>query len=351
MKILYLYAEVMGYTMATIRSLLSLGFEIHLVHWDTRKLTPYEPEKNEKVFFYPRSSYPAGKLEKLVCDIKPDIVVVSGWMDKAYLGIAKLLKKRGIPIVVGLDAQWKRTYKKSMASMLGHAGYFKKYFSHVWVSGTYQYEYARRLGFEKEEIVYDLYSADLQIFNGCYSQNLEAKERNYPHRFLFVGRLEKTKAVDLLVDAWRMIDDRKKTWELLFIGNGALKEFLERQNDVVVRDFMQPEAFKEEIASAGCFILPSRYEPWGVVIHEFAAAGLPLICSNVCGAAQKFLINGYNGFTFASEDVNALAEKMLNIIESDDETLRRMGKCSHCLAQRVTPTTSAANLLSVVRKQ
>ena len=42
MKILYLYAEVMGYTMATIRKLSERGNEVHVVHWDHKKLTPYQ---------------------------------------------------------------------------------------------------------------------------------------------------------------------------------------------------------------------------------------------------------------------------------------------------------------------
>ena len=48
--ILYLYAEVMGYTISTIEQLCKLGYEIHIVHWDKRKFTPYKIDTNYKIF-------------------------------------------------------------------------------------------------------------------------------------------------------------------------------------------------------------------------------------------------------------------------------------------------------------
>jgi len=42
------------------------------------------------------------------------------------------------------------------------------------------------------------------------------------------------------------------------------------------------------LENSGCFILPSRYEPWALVIHEAACAGLPIICTNVCGTVDHF---------------------------------------------------------------
>ena len=43
------------------------------------------------------------------------------------------------------------------------------------------------------------------------------------------------------------------------------------------------------------FILPSKYEPWGVVVHEAACSGLPLILSDSVGSRNELLINNHNG--------------------------------------------------------
>jgi glycosyltransferase involved in cell wall biosynthesis len=235
-------------------------------------------------------------------------------------------------------------------TLLAKAGYLRRHFSHAWVAGAMQFEYARRLGFDKAEIVFDLYSADLNLFDTAYTdaKNVNgAKAGRYPHRFLFIGRLEEVKSVDVLAQAWQSLAGGRRDWELALVGHGSLKESLAGIEGVVLKDFMQPPQLRAELAAAGCFVLPSRAEPWGVVLHESAAAGLPLLCSNVCGAASAFLIRGHNGFAFKANDQYSLREAMQRVIALDDDALRAMGEASHRLAQRITPGSSAANLLSI----
>ena len=99
----------------------------------------------------------------------------------------------------------------------------------------------------------------------------------------------------------------------------------------------------------GCFILPSRNEPWGLVLHEFAAAGFPIICSENCGAVPMFVINNFNGYTFTPNNTEDLENQMLKIINSSDEELLKKSLCSHTMGQRITPEITAANFLSLSR--
>lgn len=348
MRVLFLHAEVMGYTMATIRELsLRYEVELHVVHWDKKKLTPYQHPSIVNVSFYGRSCYSTAGLKELALKVNPDLIVCSGWMDKGYLHVAKIFRKNDVPVVAGLDGHWNGTLKQRIAAFFSF--YLRRHFSHAWVAGANQFEFARRLGFKNKQVIFDVYSADIDSFNISYERSKLKKENQYPHRFLFVGRFEQVKAVDLLVEAWNRISDERNDWELHFIGNGSMKDYLQQQDFISVKDFMQPETLVDEIAQAGCFVLPSRSEPWGVVIHEFAAAGLPLLCSNVCGANQTFLINGTNGYSFESENVDSLARRMIRIIESSDKELLAMSESSHRLAQRITPSTAAANLISILR--
>ena len=348
MKILYLYAEVMGYTMATICELAERGNEVHVVHWDNKKQTPYKAPVVPNVFIYNRSELSVEQIKKLAKNIAPVVTVISGWMDMGYMSVAKQLRLEGLPVVVGFDDQWHGTLKQCVAIILGWLGYFSRFYSHAWVSGLYQFEYARKLGFEKNNIVYDLYSADLRLFNQAYNDSIEDKQYQYPHRFLFVGRFEPVKGLDVLLQAWQELGAKKGDWELHLIGNGSLKAQLDATTGVVIKNFMQPEKLMQEVANAGCFLLPSRGEPWGVVVHEFAAAGLPLIVSDVVGAASAFLISGLNGYSFKVNDPKALANRMHQIINMSDQELQAMALSSHALSQRITPETSAGNLLSVL---
>lgn len=289
-------------------------------------------------------------MESLVNNVEFDVAIASGWMDRGYLSMARKLRRRGVPVVCGIDGQWHGHAKQQVAALLGSLRFSDRYFSRAWVADAPQYAYARRLGFGHDEIIYDLYSADLAAFTRDESQSHTENENVYPQKFLFVGRFHEVKGVGSLLSAWERIGQARRDWRLCMIGNGPLNGMLSGVVEgIEIRDFLQPALLAREAATVGCFVLPSRDEPWGVVLHEFAAAGLPIICSDVCGAASAFVVNGWNGYIFRSLDANTLAEKMVKVIETDDATLREMERRSHQLADRITPETSAANLLSVVR--
>jgi glycosyltransferase involved in cell wall biosynthesis len=351
MKILYLYSEVMGYTIATIDVLASEGAEVHLVYWDHKKLTPYRLPQHPMIVPYKRSEHTLESLTQIFEGVRPDITVVSGWMDRTYVAVARRLRREGYVVVTCLDNRWTGSLKQRLATALGALGVLRRIFSHVWVSGVQQYEYARKLGFRHDEIIYDMYSADVRRFRTAGQAAMDRKSLRYPRRLLFVGRFEPVKGLDTLLQAWSLLDGRRGGWELHLVGNGSLRDRLEAAPGVVVKEFMQPDRLVGEISEAGCVVLPSRDDPWGVVVHEFAAAGLPLVISDAVGAGTMFLIPGMNGYRFKVGDAVDLARAIKTVIDHTDQELLEMGRAAAMLAGRITPETSAGNLMSVVRQR
>ena len=351
MRILYLYTELMGYQIPIFKEFVSAyGADVHVVHRDKNKATPYIPPEIDGVQYYKKSDFSLNQLREFVIEVKPDIIYISGWMDKDYLRAIIPLRKQGVPVVSGFDDIWFKTLKQRLASFLFPI--VKKYFfSHAWVAGPYQYEYAKRLGFKNEEIIFNCLSADTQLFSSVFLKSISTKASKYPHRFLFVGRFEKVKGVDILARAWANLKERNETkdWELTFIGNGSLYQSLSSFQGVNILNFLQPEELVNEIRNFGCFILPSRFEPWALVIHEFVAAGFPIICSNVCGAAPIFVTNSFNGYTFKPNDVKELENKMLKIINTDDSELLNMSNKSYNMGLKITPELSAASFISIMK--
>ena len=188
----------------------------------------------------------------------------------------------------------------------------------------------------------------MSLFDKAYEDTIVNKINNYPHRFLYVGRFENVKGLDILINAWVRLGNNKNGWELHLIGNGTLKNKLKSIPGIIVSDFMLPARLIKEVSDSGCFLLPSREEPWGLVVQEFAAAGLPLIVSDVVGAAATFLISNMNGFTFTANDPDSLVNMMLKIISMSDHDIYCMALKSRFLSQRITPETSAANLMSIL---
>ena len=351
MKILYLYSELMGYQMPIFKEYVKKDSnEVHVIHWDKKKMTPYIPMPIKNVSYYNRSTLNRLSLKKFIEKLSPDIVYISGWMDIGYLVAVRPLIKKGIPVVTGFDDIWFKTVKQRIASIFFPI--FKRFFyTHAWVSGPLQFEFAKKLGFKNKEIIFNLYCADNELFNSAFNASIEGKEINYPHQFLFVGRLEYVKGVDLLLKAWDNIRQYKKDWQLCLIGNGSLIEQINKNPNIKIIDFLQPEKLVEEINNSGCFVLPSRFEPWALVLQEFSLAGLPILCTEVCGATSTFVISNHNGYTFGANDVKKIEEAMIKIINLTDQELIEMSYKSHFIGQRITPDIAAASFLSIVENK
>ena len=83
--------------------------------------------------------------------------------------------------------------------------------------------------------------------------------------------------------------------------------------------------FGKDLASAyhssHVLVLPSSFEPWGLVVNEAMAAGLPVIVSDQVGAAHDLVEGHETGFIFHFDDVDELAQRMKTLKE--DEALYR----------------------------
>lgn len=334
----------MGYQIPVLEQYVEkYNSKVHVVHWDHKKLTTYAPPVIKNVTYYKRSKLNAKTLCGLIDGINPEIVYVSGWMDKSYLKACAELKKKGIPVVAGCDNQWKATIRQRLGVV-----YFKffmdKYFDYLWVPGPFQFEFARRLGFAKNRILFNCYSADVELFtpNNLHNSSL-------PHRFLFLGRFEKVKGVELLAQAWNEIENTRH-WTLTFIGNGSLKEKLSNYPNIEVKEFIPPELLKKEISRYGCLILPSLSEPYALVIHEAMAAGLPVLATEVCGAAPVFILNGYNGYTFQANSIEILKGNMQLIMNMPSLKFKEMSINALKQSEIITPEITAASFMSILNK-
>ena len=220
-KILYLYSEIMGYNISTIDNLIILGAEVHLVHWDHKKLAKYKIINKNNFNIYPRSEFNKIKLLKLVTSLEPDITIVSGWMDSTYLYIARYLKNKNSKIVCGIDNHWKPSIKNIILRIIFKLNIHKFYFSHFWVAGNRQYQYVKKLGINEDQIIYELYSADTKHFENIFKNTIQYKKNNYPHKFIYIGRLSKEKGLFTLIEAWKSIKNQRRDWKLILIGNGT----------------------------------------------------------------------------------------------------------------------------------
>jgi glycosyltransferase involved in cell wall biosynthesis len=101
---------------------------------------------------------------------------------------------------------------------------------------------------------------------------------------------------------------------------------------------------------AGAFVHPALVEPWGLVVNEACAAGLPIICSQTLGSASELVQNGKNGFLFDPQRITDITNALIQISEMDLETRIQMGKLSQQIVTNYSPENFAIGIIQAVDK-
>ena len=328
-RIVFLYTELAGYIKTCFDRLADEGVEVHVFHYPVNPEAPFEFDlQTSRCKYHLRADFSNVDLKEEIERINPQAIVCSGWIDKGYVAICKSLKKN-FTTILALDNQLHPGFKANLA-LLRAKLFFKSAFKYSWVPGTPQSRYALKLGFLENEIYEGFYTVDVKHWNNL---NWNTQEGTFPHRFVYVGRYVEFKGIKELWEAFKRLD--AKDWELYCAGSGELYEDRALSEGIYHQGFVQPADLDKFVAEGGVFILPSHKEPWGVVLHEFAAAGYPLISSKSVGAASAFLKNGENGFLVNPKEVLDLQEAMQSMVDSADGQLFKMGRKSKEIADKV----------------
>ena len=285
---------------------------------------------------------------------RPDAVLTMGYSDPLMRQVARWAKKRRIVSVTVWESTrvdrvrgwWKEMLKRRLARAL---------FDAAFAGGPSNREYAIELGFAPERVVTGYAVVDNEAFARRKGTAPGSEAWMRGGFFLFVGRFAPEKNLRRLVEAYGRHRAAGGGWELVLVGDGAEREGLER---IVEQDRLQGVHFRawasvDELAGwyglASCLVLPSLSEPWGLVVNEAMAAGLPVLVSQRCGCAPVLVGEGENGFTFDPLDVEGLAGLMGRMEGMDAGRRDAMGRKSEEIISAYTPETWAERLVGLVR--
>jgi glycogen(starch) synthase len=144
---------------------------------------------------------------------------------------------------------------------------------------------------------------------------------------LFAGRLEWEKGVQTLVEAMPRLRRRFPGLRLVVVGRGSQQEMLEElarrlrvSRAVHFTGWLTEAELRAAAAAADVAVIPSVYEPFGLVALEAAALGTPLVVSDTGGLAE-LVVDGETGLTFPALDAAALADAVTGMLR--DEVLAR----------------------------
>lgn len=158
--------------------------------------------------------------------------------------------------------------------------------------------------------------------------------------FLFVGRLESHKGIRDMLDAYRELREHAAAHcALLIAGDGSCRhevdEAAARVPGIMATGRLSGVDLLDIYVAADVFVLPSLREPWGLVVNEAMASGLPVIVTDAVGCADDLVEPGVTGLIVPAGSPAALAEAMQHL--AGDAGLRRA--FSHTATERIRPWT------------
>jgi glycosyltransferase involved in cell wall biosynthesis len=345
-RIAILYSELADYSLACFRALSNQDAEVLLVHWSLNPEAPFQFDLSFVRHLYSRDTLNNESLLKVVSDFDPHLILSSGWLDKGYLRVCRKFQKK-IPTVLSMDNHWVGSFKQLMARLVSPFT-IRRAYSHAFVPGAIQKEYALKLGFPNEAIMLGFYSADVEKFNGIYEAIKEVKEDRLPHRFLYLGRYVEHKGIYDLWNAFNEVRKDHPNWELWCVGTGAEYENRVKGDGIRHFGFVQPNDLEPILKKTSVYILPSHFEPWGVSVQEMAISGFPLILSDEIGSREAFLRTGENGEVFKAGSVEQLIHSMRLMAAKSDDKLLKMCQNSHNLGNSNSPDIWASSLYSII---
>jgi len=152
--------------------------------------------------------------------------------------------------------------------------------------------------------------------------------------FLYVGRFWSGKGLDFLLDAFAAIRRHGLDVSLLLVGDGVDEAHLrsrcahESIDRVVFQTFLQHDQLPEAYAASDVFVFPTLGDPYGLVVDEAMASGLPIISSANAGDISQRVLPSINGIIVPQSDFAALAEAMRYMVQNR-ERLSGMGAFSY----------------------
>jgi glycosyltransferase involved in cell wall biosynthesis len=287
--------------------------------------------------------------------LRPQIIICGGYSYIASWEAQLWARRHRVEFVLWTesthqDARGKRPWVEWLKT------YFLRHCDRFVVPGKASFDYLRLLASSSAEILTAPNAVDNGWFAGqagnIKSHAAEFRQRmNLPSRFiLFAGRLVPEKGVFDLLAAYAKLDSSLRSEVgLVFAGDGISKTELAKQakqitpGTVFFPGFAQREDLAGLYALAELLVLPTHSDPWGLVVNEAMACGLPIIVSNVAGCAVDLVEDGWNGYIVPLRDAEKLSAAIDSVVQQPEMRLQ-MGARSLELIRNYSPEACADGL-------
>ena len=280
---------------------------------------------------------------------RADAIIIDSPADPVQWLLASAARRQGVAALTRWAATIHDHPRKIWKEILKRGVY--RGWDHYLVTGQRGLDYLGSFGVERSKATL--------CGNPVESGPIEAARRSCSvsrePRFLFVGRFLALKNLDRFLAAFLRYRSGGGLWGLDIVGTGEpvdvhrLKELVAGESCVRFRGHLQFEALIDAYSRAGCLVLPSYSENWGLVVNEAMHAGMPVLLSDRCGCHPDLLRVGENGFDFDPCDEPSMVEALRKMESASEDERVAFGERSVELIAPHTPERWAERVAEIVR--
>jgi Glycosyltransferase len=328
----------------------SLGYRITAVEVASQDASYSFPEDRstaalEHICCFPGVSYHDHKTRAIyqrvlgvLTELNPDVIFCPATAFPEGMAAQKYRLKHGKRVVM-MDDAWEHTDRRGPFTRLVKR-IIHKNIEAIFIPAPSHLPYFHSLRFPEDRMIFGVDVVDNEYYSvraDRARQNEAAirQIRRLPEKyFLFVGRFLPRKGLDTLLSAYRRYRELAvgEPWALVLVGRGPyekkLQEFMQNLDGVHLAGAQFGDDLCIYYALAKAFIAPSESDPWGLVVNEAMASGVPVLVSRGCGCASPLVREAENGWTFAPGNAQSLSALMFRISLLAPETIEKMRRRS-----------------------
>lgn len=286
------------------------------------------------------------------------LIHLAGWNNPYILLLILMSRLFFYPVTVESDTSlnpdlptWKKVIKKCLYPFLF------KLPAYFLPGGTRQAKYLMYYGVNPEKIKHAQMTVDVEYIQNYVKKisSLDREKLRVDHGannndlvFLFVGRLLDWKGLRELIEAFKLIDEENV--RLWIVGSGQLanevKVASQKNTSINYLGRISGDSLWSVYYAADVFIIPSHHEPWGLVVNEAMAAGLPVIATNSVGCIDDLISNNQQGLITSSKNTRALFDAMHFMLTNSAKKNQMADNASETI-QSWTLKNEAGNMMAV----
>lgn len=280
----------------------------------------------------------AKRLKKNIKEIRPDIIICTTYSDflidlilNMHIYSKIIIEAHVSKASIEYKHKWRYSYKgKILGKIIDN--YIEKKIKHSSALVTLTQQDAKTWEKIKRAVVIPNL---VTYFPPTVSAVSSSKE------IISVGRLDRQKGYDLLLEAWTIVQQKHQGWKLNIYGGGSelqtLQNIIQKNHfDHTVTIHKPTKNIYNKYLESAFYVLSSRYEGFGLVLVEAMSCGLPCISFDCPNGPAEIITDQVDGFLVENGNINKLAQEICFLIENEDKR-EQMGREARKKAKKYLP--------------